>query len=208
MAENLWELLSRACALVPRRTDWGAEETVVYAEGGGEHVLPRALRQVVRSLYRLRRVDEAASRRAVARALGRRRDLPVVLGPVVLACVPLTDHSSQVNGYVVLERLKEVRPAKRPPHRTALVFRDGTTLYSRAAIKTVQRRLREARDVARRERELWDATCAALPAATVLPAPVPWLVSLCPVAAAVTAWLTGTAPPAPEGPTPCPEGNP
>jgi len=186
---DLWELLGKACAPVPRRAEWGTEETVVHLEGGGEHVLPRPLPQVMRSLHRVRRIDEAASRRAVARVTGRRRDQPLALLPLVLACVPLADHSPQANGYVVLERLREVRRAKRPPYRTVLVFHDGTELYSLADLKTVRRRIHEAREVAQREQELWDAADGALQAATPRPAPVPWPLSLCPVAAAVTALL-------------------
>ncbi len=207
MPADLWELLRKACALVPRRTGWGAEETVVYLEGGGEHVLPRPLRQVMRSLYRVRGMDETASRRAVSRMLERRRDQPVALWPLVLACVPLADHSPQANGYVALERLREVRRAKRPPYRTVLLFHDGTELYSLADLKTVRRRIQEAREVARRERELWDAAGGGLPAATPRPAPVPWPLSLCPVAAAVTALLANGILPAAEVPEHYPQGD-
>ncbi|MGQ9533411.1 MAG: competence protein ComK [Desulfotomaculales bacterium] len=148
-------MLDRLLAFIPAVDGEGREGTVVLLAGGERRVIRARLRAVLRRICLDLGVSLDVARQNAAEFLGRTRDLPVVLPPGrALACLPVAEHSRYANGYVMADRVRSVLPLNGGPHRTLLVFDDGTELTLKTDTRVVEARLargtRLAGEMARR----------------------------------------------------------
>jgi hypothetical protein len=149
-------MLNRLLALIPAVGEDGRQYTVALLEGGELLEISRKLKAVLRGIFLDLGLSVEVGRLNAAEVLHTRRDLPLVIPPGrPLACLPLAEHSRLANGYVLADRIARVLPRNNGPHRTVLVFDDGTEWALKADARVVEARLARAARVAREMAGRW-----------------------------------------------------
>lgn len=148
---NIQAYLPRLLGFFPITTENGGNDTELWLSDGRKICVSRKTKTVLSDLAKVFAKDICLVKRQAGQVLGYKRDLPLLL-TMDLVVIPVKVREARFKdqgtiGYCLYQGVDMVQPIKEGVFKSALVFKNGQSLFTLNTVYKVRQKLSEARDL-------------------------------------------------------------